>query len=129
MNRSIASGFALLWTLVLGSGTVVAQTLEPSAHIVTIDRINDRIVWLLNSKPLQEEVVPALSRLHREGVPDKPMILLVQSSATLGDIYNALELMSKAKTAKPRIYSVAADRRSMNELVIGSSMPLSPDSQ
>jgi len=105
--------------------TTITQGAETSNIVVTLDRVASKPVWLLNSKEPHDGLLLELSRLHREGVPDRPILLLVHSKSTLDDIYNALGIMIKAQTARPRIFVFSDDKRSMNEIVLGPSVPFS----
>ncbi len=120
MNRSFVLGIGLLGVL-LAATTPAAET---SNIVVTLDRVASKPVVLLNSQAIGDPLM-ALSRLHKDGVPDKPVLLLVHPKVTLDEITNMLGVMYKAQTATPRIFVFSEDKSTMKELSIGCPMMFS----
>ena|ERR1044072_1207618 len=120
MNRRFALVFAVL------SLRIGAACAEPSNIVVTIDRANDKPVWLLNSKPMRAPLL-TLSELKKDGTPDVPVLLLVHPKTTIDELSNALGTMSKAQTAKPRVFVFSEDKSVMYELSVGCPMLFSTD--
>jgi hypothetical protein len=120
--RSFSLFIALLITLQPGGAWAAAA----SNIVVTMDRPGSEPHILLGSK-----VIPAslrsLSELVKQGVPDRPVLLLLHPKTRISDLWNLIGLMSKAGLSKPRVFVFSEDKTEMNELDIGCSMLFSTD--